>query len=126
MQARATKDVLLQTPHLEEAMAFYRDVLGLRVFLNTPDLVGLDAGAFSLYLDRAGSLGPVLEFLVPDVAEARREMLDRGCTVIADDPTIPRLYLRDPFGMVYNLGQDEHAAKDDLEPIRGPEPPPHY
>ncbi|MEK6397380.1 MAG: hypothetical protein V4734_04780 [Terriglobus sp.] len=126
MQARATKDILLQTPHLEEATVFYRDVLGLRVFLNTPDLVGLDAGAFSLYLDRAGSLGPVLEFLVADIAEARRELLDKGCTVIADDPSIPRLYLRDPFGMVYNIGQDAHASKDDPEPIRDPEPPPHY
>lgn len=126
MQARATKDILLQTPHLEEAMAFYRDVLGLRVFLNTPDLVGLDAGSFSLYLDRAGSLGPVLEFLVADVTEARRELLNKGCTVIADDSSIPRLYLRDPFGMVYNIGQDAHAAKEDPEPIRDPEPPPHY
>jgi catechol 2,3-dioxygenase-like lactoylglutathione lyase family enzyme len=126
MQARATKDILLQTPHLEEATAFYRDVLGLRVFLNTPDLVGLDAGAFSLYLDRAGTLGPVLEFLVADVSEARRELLNKGCTVIADDPSIPRLYLRDPFGMVYNIGQDAHAAKEDPEPIRDPEPPPHY
>jgi catechol 2,3-dioxygenase-like lactoylglutathione lyase family enzyme len=126
MQARATKDILLQTPHLEEATAFYRDVLGLRVFLNTPDLVGLDAGAFSLYLDRAGSLGPVLEFLVANLSEARRELLDKGCTVIADDPTIPRLYLRDPFGMVYNIGQDAHAAQTDPEPIRDPEPPPHY
>jgi catechol 2,3-dioxygenase-like lactoylglutathione lyase family enzyme len=126
MQARATKDILLQTPHLEEATAFYRDVLGLRVFLNTPDLVGLDAGAFSLYLDRAGSLGPVLEFLVADVAEVRRELLNKGCTVIADDPSIPRLYLRDPFGMVYNIGQDAHASKEDPEPIRDSEPPPHY
>lgn len=126
MQARATKDVLLQTPHLEEATAFYRDVLGLRVFLSTPDMVGLDAGAFSLYLDRAGSLGPVLEFLVDDVAEARRDLLNHGCTVIADDPSIPRLYMRDPFGLIFNVGQDAHAVKDDPEPIRGPEPPPHY
>lgn len=126
MQAVGTKDILLQTPYLEEATAFYRDTLGLRVFLSTPDLVGLEAGAFRIFLDRAGSLGPVLEFLVNDVAEARRSLLRAGCTVLSEDPEIPRLYVRDPFGMIFNVRVNAQAHTAEPEPIRDPEPPPHY
>ena len=126
MNAAGTRDILLQTPHLEQATAFYRDVLGLRVFLSTPDLVGMDAGAFHIFLDRAGTLGPVLEFKVDDVSDARRSLLDRGCTVLSDQPEIQRLYLRDPFGLIFNIVQRADAPLDDPEPIRDPEPPPHY
>lgn len=126
MNAIGTKDVLLQTPHLEQATSLYRDTLGLRVFLSTPDMVGLEGGAFRIFLERAGSLGPVLEFQVDDVSESRRLLLDQGCTVIADDPTIPRLYLRDPFGLLYNIVQNPDAQKEEPEHIRDAEPPPHY
>ena len=126
MNAVATRDVLLQTPHLEQATTFYRDVLGLRVFLNTPDLVGMDAGGFRIFLDRAGALGPVLEFTVNDVTTARRDLLHAGCTVIKDDPEVPRLYLRDPFGMIFNITANASGPQADPEPIRDPEPPPHY
>jgi|GEM_PF-910135 len=127
MVAKSTRDILLQTPHLEAATQFYRDMLGFRVFLSTPDLVGLDAGIFRLFLDRAGSLGPVFEFCVRDVSEARRRLLDQGCVVVCDQPEMQRLYLRDPFGLLFHLQVDPHAPDiDDAEPIREPEKPPHY
>lgn len=126
MHALGTKDILLQTPHLEEATAFYRDTLGLRVFLSTPDLVGLEAGAFRIFLDRAGALGPVLEFVVDDVSEARRRLLHAGCTVLSEDQAIPRLYVRDPFGVIFNLLANPLADAAEPEAIREAEPPPHY
>lgn len=126
MNAVGTKDILLQTPHLEDATRFYRDTLGLRVFLSTPDLVGLEAGSFRIFLDRAGSLGPVLEFLVDDVATARRDLLNRGCVVLSEDPEIPRLYVRDPFGMIFNVALNPNAPGEEPEAIRDAEPPPHY
>ena len=126
MNAVATREILLQTPYLEQATAFYRDTMGLRVFLNTPDMVGLEGGAFRIFLERAGTLGPVLEFQVDDLADARRLLLDQGCTVVADDPRIPRLYLRDPFGLIFNVAQNPDAQNDEPEPIRDAEPPPHY
>jgi len=127
MNVRTSRDILLQTPHLQQAAAFYRNQLGMRVFLNTPDLVGLDAGGFNLFLDCAPSLGPVLEFLVDDFPAARRRLLDEGCTLIVEDPTIPRCYLRDPFGLIFNLAADPNAVPaGEEEEIRGNEPPPHY
>jgi hypothetical protein len=42
--------------------------------------------------------GPVFEFLVPELQAA-------GCQVVEEDPELPRLYLRDPYGLTFNLSQ---------------------
>ena len=128
----ATRDILLQTPHLEQATGFYRDVLGLKVFMNVPGMAGLDAGGFRLFLEDAEPLGPVLEFLTDDFDTARRDLLDHGCTLIVEDPAIPRCYLRDPFGLIFNLAlnplanPNAQAEADDPTLDRGNEKPPHY
>jgi len=28
-----------------------------------------------------------------------------GCTVIEESPEIPRCYIKDPYGMIFNVGQ---------------------
>jgi hypothetical protein len=40
---------------------------------------------------------------VPDVAAARARLVAAGCTVVEEDPRVPRCYLRDPYGLVFNL-----------------------
>jgi catechol 2,3-dioxygenase-like lactoylglutathione lyase family enzyme len=126
MTAKPSRDILLQTPHLQQAADFYRDQLGMRVFLTTPDMIGLDAGTFNLFLECAPSLGPVFEFVVDDFAATRRRLLDEGCTVIKEDPAITRCYLRDPFGLIFNLAANPDGPEHEPEEIRGNEPPPHY
>ncbi|SEB82274.1 VOC family protein [Terriglobus roseus] len=127
-----TRDILLQTPHLQQATDFYRDVLGLEVFLTTPGMVGMEAGSFRLFLEDAEPLGPVLEFLTDDFDTTRRDLLDHGCTLIVEDPEIPRCYLRDPFGLIFNLALNPlanptaQADADDPTLDRGNEKPPHY
>jgi catechol 2,3-dioxygenase-like lactoylglutathione lyase family enzyme len=132
MPFNASRDILLQTPHLQQATEFYRDVLGLKVFLSVPGMVGMDAGSFRLFLEDAEALGPVLEFVVDDFEAARRDLLDHGCTIVLEDPTIPRCYLRDPFGLIFNLvlnplaNPNAQADADDPTLDRGNEKPPHY
>jgi hypothetical protein len=29
--------------------------------------------------------------------------VENGCEVVKDEPQVPRRYVRDPFGLVYNL-----------------------
>ncbi len=48
---------------------------------------------------------PVFEYRVPDIAAAKRSLLLAECVVVEEDPGIPRLYLQDPFGVVFNSGQ---------------------
>ena len=105
-RARATRDVIIRPADFDAAVGFYEQVLGLRIFERRPGLVGFETGGFRLFVERAAPAhGPVFEMLVPDVDEARRELLERGCTVELDEPDFPRLYMRDPYGLVFNLAR---------------------
>ena len=101
------RDVALHVHSFEAATELYGEVLGLEVVTRQEGLVGFEAGAFRLYVERGGppGLGPVLELFVPDLAKAREKLEARGCEVIAEDPEIPRCYVRDPFGLVFNLSE---------------------
>jgi catechol 2,3-dioxygenase-like lactoylglutathione lyase family enzyme len=105
-RARATRDLIIRPADFDAAVTFYEEVLGLRVFERRPGLVGLETGGFRLFIERAAPPhGPVFELLVTDVEEARRELVALGCTVELDEPDFPRVYLRDPYGLVFNLAR---------------------
>ena len=37
------------------------------------------------------------------VEEAKRRLVENGCEIVKDEPDFPRRYVRDPFGLIYNL-----------------------
>ena len=45
----------------------------------------------------------VLEVTVDSVEEAKRRLVKNGCEIIKDEPDFPRCYIKDPFGLIYNL-----------------------
>jgi predicted enzyme related to lactoylglutathione lyase len=49
--------------------------------------------------------GPVFELIVDDVQAVKRKLLAEGCTVVEEDASAPRCYVRDPHGFTFNLGQ---------------------
>ena len=102
---RSTPDVILQVSSLAEATDFYEKVLGLPVVRPRKGLVKVETGSIVLYLEEGRLPGPVFEFLVEDVAEVKTALMKRGCELVEEDPAIPRCYLRDPFGLVFNLGK---------------------
>ena len=101
----ASRDVIIQTDAWEDAIKFYESTLKLPVTHRSPDLVGFETGAFCLYVERGVQHGPVFEFLVPDVQSSKHQLIAAGCTVEEEDPSVPRCYLRDPFGLVFNIGR---------------------
>jgi catechol 2,3-dioxygenase-like lactoylglutathione lyase family enzyme len=100
----STRDVILQTPDMRAAVAFY-DALGLARFVCTDELAGYETGAFRLFIEPGTAPGPVFEFLVDDVPAAKARLLAAGCTLVEENPAIPRCYLRDPFGLTFNLAK---------------------
>jgi catechol 2,3-dioxygenase-like lactoylglutathione lyase family enzyme len=101
---RSSREVILRTEKWSEAVRFYGSVLGLPVAYETPTMVGFETGEFRLYVEKGPPHPPVFEFLVPDVAGAKERLLAAGCRVVEEDPSLPRCYIRDPFGMTFNLG----------------------
>jgi predicted enzyme related to lactoylglutathione lyase len=45
----------------------------------------------------------VFEFCVADVAAAKAKLMAAGCTVIEENARVSRCYVRDPYGLVFNL-----------------------
>ena len=68
-------------------------------------MMGFETGEFCLYVEKGQEHGPVFEFLVPDVQAAKRKLLAAGCTIVEEDESLPRCYIRDAYGLVFNIGQ---------------------
>jgi catechol 2,3-dioxygenase-like lactoylglutathione lyase family enzyme len=100
-----SRDVLLQAEDIERASAFYENVLGLSVFLRQDSLIGLEAGAFRLFLDKGAPCGPVFEVFVDDLDAARSRLIAAGCRIEQEDPAVPKCYVRDPFGLIFNIAE---------------------
>ena len=96
-------DILIQSEAPESAAAFYVDQLGFQITGETPDMISLHGSHINLFIERGPILGPVLEVTVADVNEAKDRLTKNGCQVVKDEADFPRCYIRDPFGLIYNL-----------------------
>jgi predicted enzyme related to lactoylglutathione lyase len=100
-----TRDIIIHTGKFEDAVRFYEQTLALPVAMKSDKLVGFETGSFQLFVDGRDSLrmGPVFECCVADVAKAKQDLLTAGCTVVAENASVPRCYIKDPHGLVFNL-----------------------
>jgi len=102
MPFRFSQCLCLQTPDLDRAVAFYHRVMGLEVTYREGNGAELEAGPYRLFIDQGAHQGPIMEFLAPDVEVAKEELLQVGCEVAGGC-----CYLRDPFGFVFNLYEEQ-------------------
>jgi predicted enzyme related to lactoylglutathione lyase len=96
-------DILIQSSDPKSAASFYVENLGFAITGEAPEMISLHGKHINLFIERGPALGPVLEVTVNDVDEAKHRLLSHGCEVIKDEPDFPRCYVRDPFGLMYNL-----------------------
>jgi predicted enzyme related to lactoylglutathione lyase len=102
---KASRDIIVRTEKWSEALKFYGSVLGLPIVDRSKTIVGFETGSFCLYVEQGKEHGPVFDFLVPDIEAAKRQLVAAGCTVIEENPAIPRCYIKDPYGVVFNIEQ---------------------
>ena len=103
MANRFGKDILIQAPDPEKAALFYVKHLGFGITDNNPKMIGLHGRNINLFIEPGPPLGPVLEVTVDNVVDAKRRLVKEGCEVVKDEPDFPRCYIKDPFGLIYNL-----------------------
>ena len=101
---KSSRDVIVRTAAWADAIRFYESALGLRITHRGNGVVGFETGAFCLYIEKGQAHGPVFEFLVPDVPAAKARLLAAGCILVEEDPAVPRCYVKDPYGITYNIG----------------------
>jgi hypothetical protein len=83
-------DILIQSDDPEGAAHWYVTELGFAITGETPQMVSLHGEHINLFIERGPSLGPVLEVTVPNVQEAKLRLQRSGCTVVKDEPEVPR------------------------------------
>jgi catechol 2,3-dioxygenase-like lactoylglutathione lyase family enzyme len=96
-------DILIQAPEPKDAAAFYVDQLGFEITEETPTMISLHGQHINFFIERGPELGPVFEVTVDNVEEAKARLVKNGCEIVKDEPDFPRCYVRDPFGLIYNL-----------------------
>ncbi|MGD0096327.1 MAG: VOC family protein [Terracidiphilus sp.] len=96
-------DILIQTPDPKKAASFYVDHLGFEITGEEPQMISLHGRNINLFIERGPALGPVLEVTIDSVEAARLRLTKIGCEVIKNEPEFPRCYIRDPYGLIYNL-----------------------
>ncbi len=45
------------------------------------------------------------DLLVNDPQRTKAELMAAGCVLLEEDASVPRIYRRDPHGLVFNLGK---------------------
>ncbi len=96
-------DILIQVEDPKSAALFYVKQLGFEITGETPNMISLHGDAINLFIERGPALGPVLEVTVESVEEAKLRLTKNGCVIVKDEPDFPRCYVKDPFGLIYNL-----------------------
>jgi len=107
---KSSRDIILRTNRWPEAVQFYETALGFKVISLTDTTVGFDTGALVLYVEKGAEHGPVFDFLTADVQVAKERLVAAGCSIVEENPTVPRCYLKDPFGLVFNLGTKDSGV----------------
>ena len=97
------KDILIQAQDPKSAASFYVQQLGFEITDETPDMISLHGKHINLFIERGPVLGGVLEVTVDSVEEAKRRLVEDGCEIVKDEPDFPRCYIKDPYGLIYNL-----------------------
>src|ERR1700677_4228614 len=98
-------DILIQAPDPKTAALFYVQQLGFEITDETPNMISLHGKHINLFIELGPALGPVFEVTVANVEEARLRLIKSGCKIVKDEPDFPRVYVEDPFGLIYNLTQ---------------------
>jgi len=89
--------IAIPVADLERAVAFYSDVLGLRLlFRAPPGLAFFDCGGVRLMLSRpegadAPARAGILYYLVPDIRPAHATLVARGVTFVQPPHPVARL-----------------------------------
>ncbi|NQV15610.1 VOC family protein [bacterium] len=110
MKYKMSPNVAVRTRQLSDAAEFYSKVLGFSNRSTNPKEVDLDAKPLNLFIIEDSEIsGPIMELFVDDLEQARDELLENGCKVLRWRGKGQDCYIRDPFGVVFNLWESSSS-----------------
>lgn len=103
---RADGNFAIHIPDLDQALAFYRDVLGFRLLERTETGLVFDTGAITLYvvLDKQEILAYVPALKVQSFEQATAHLKSNGVKLRRDNGRTA--YFQDPFGITFDVMEE--------------------
>lgn len=97
-------NVAIRTTDPAAAVAFYSRVLGFPITEESDGVTTIDATPTTLFVIGDDEVsGAVHELFVDDLDAARAELVANGCEVVRWEGKGRDCYIRDPFGVMFNL-----------------------
>ncbi len=96
-------DIIIQAPDPKKAALFYTKHLGFEITDESPNMISLHGEHINFFIEKGPALGPVMEITVASVEKAKRRLVENGSKIVKDEPEVPRCYVKDPYGLIYNL-----------------------
>ncbi len=104
MEYRMSPNIAIRTSQFSDAVNFYTKVIGFDNRSEDPELADLDANPLNIFIIEDDEFrGPVLELFVDDLEAARQELVANGCKVLRWRGKGQDCYVKDPFGVIYNI-----------------------
>jgi catechol 2,3-dioxygenase-like lactoylglutathione lyase family enzyme len=104
MRFQMSPNVAVRTDRFSDAVDFYSRVLGFKNRSVDPALGDHDADPLNLFVIEDTEIsGPVMELFVEDLEAARDELVAYGCEVVRWRGRGRDCYVRDPFGVIFNI-----------------------
>ena len=109
MPYKLTSSVCLHAPDLERAVRHFEREMGLTVVNRTDDVADLSGSEIQLHIERGPELGPILEVLVPDIEEAKADLVSQGWSVVVWEGKEGIYRLRNPVGTLFHIIEEVSA-----------------
>jgi catechol 2,3-dioxygenase-like lactoylglutathione lyase family enzyme len=104
---KMSPNVAVRTERLSEAVEFYSKVLGFENRSDDPQLADLDANPLRMFVIEDQEIrGPVMELFVDDLEKARQILVANGCQVLRWRGKGQDCYVKDPFGVIFNIWEE--------------------
>lgn len=114
MKYTVSNNVGFQVKDVEKAKLFYENVLGFKQpkdsFVKEIEFRTDSNNIFLIPGDE--NLGPVMEVVVDDLEAAKQHLIQNGCKVIRWQGKGQDCYIKDPFGMIFNVW--ERKSQEEL------------
>lgn len=109
MKYRMSKNIGFQVKDVEKAKHFYESILGLKEPAQSDaDEIEFRTNSNSIFLIPGNeNLGPVMEVVVSNLEIAKKHLVENGCEIVRWKGKGRDCYVRDPFGMVFNVWEDK-------------------
>ena len=106
MRFRMSPNIAVPSRRTDEAARFYSEVLGFPRREGPGGIDEIGADPITIFVTDDELPGPVLELFVDDLEAAREALVAAGCEVVRWEGRGRDCYIRDPFGVTFNLWEE--------------------